>query len=140
MGEGTRQGRKWDGETLPLGTGCVTLRDSFVTQPRRAPPEHFLTRYSKSGIAIIEFSSQSATGDAGWKMRMPDISSDWKPSYVMAMRELNRTRLKFLLTDAERAMFTRYEELADSPDHHHERVQMSNALEDLQAVRLNLLT
>jgi hypothetical protein len=72
-------------------------------------------------------------------MGMPNISSDWKPSYVMAMRELDRVRLKFLLTDAERAMFTRYKELADSPDHHDERVQMSNALEDLQAVRVNLL-
>jgi hypothetical protein len=72
-------------------------------------------------------------------MGMPDISSDWKPSFVMAMRELNLVRLKFLVTDAERAVFTRYRELGDSPDHHDERVQMSNALEDLQAVRLSLL-
>ena len=72
-------------------------------------------------------------------MGMPDISSDWKPSYVMAMRELDRVRLKFLVSDAERAMFTRYRELADAPDHHDERVQMSNALEDLQAVRRSLL-
>jgi hypothetical protein len=70
---------------------------------------------------------------------MPDISSDWKPSYVMAMRELDRVRLQFLVTDAERAMSTRYREIADSPDHDDERVQMSNALEDLQVVRLSLL-
>jgi hypothetical protein len=73
-------------------------------------------------------------------MGMPEISSDWKPSYVMAMRELNRARLRFLLTDAVSAMSTRYREIADSPGHDDERVQMSNALEDLRAVRVNLLS
>jgi hypothetical protein len=72
-------------------------------------------------------------------MGMPEISSDWKPSYVMAMRELNRVRLQFLVTDAEMAVLTRYKEIADSPDHDDERVEMSNALEDLYAVRRNLL-
>ena len=73
-------------------------------------------------------------------MGMPEISSDWKPSYVMAMRELNRARLQFLLTDAEKAMFTRYKEIADCPGHDDERLEMSNALQDLRAVRLNLLS
>jgi hypothetical protein len=94
--------------------------------------------YSKPGMAIIERRRQSVI-HGGRNMGMPAISSDWKPSFVMAMRELNPVRLKFLVTDAERAVFTRYRELGDSPHHHDERVQMSNALEDLQAVRLSLL-
>jgi len=72
-------------------------------------------------------------------MGMPDINSDWRSSYVMAIRELDRVRLKFLVTNAERAVLTRYREIADSPDHHDERVQMSNAIEDLEAIRLSLL-
>jgi hypothetical protein len=89
-------------------------------------------------MAIIESLRQSPA--RGWIMGMPEISSDWKPSYVMALRELNRARLQFLLTDAVSAMSTRYREIADSPGHDDERVEMSNAFEDLQAVRLNLLS
>jgi hypothetical protein len=72
-------------------------------------------------------------------MGMPNISSDWKSSYVMALRELDRVRLKLLVADAERAVFTRYKEIGDFPEHHDERVQMANALEDLQDVRIGLL-
>jgi hypothetical protein len=72
-------------------------------------------------------------------MGMPQISSDWKPSYVMAMGELNPARLKLFLDDAEAAMFVRYEEIADSPHHEEEKIQMANALEDLRVVKIHLL-
>ena len=41
-------------------------------------------------------------------MGMPDVSSDWRSSYMMAMRELNLVRLKFLVTDTEMAVLTRH--------------------------------
>lgn len=72
---------------------------------------------------------------------MPGLTSDWnwKLFWGKAMREPNAAKLAPLVTQAENAMFRRYQEIADSPDGRDERMQMALALNDLRAVKIERL-
>jgi hypothetical protein len=69
---------------------------------------------------------------------MPGLA-DWKRSWGKAMRELDTHKFALMVTDAEAAMFRRYQEIADSPEHCDERVQMADALDDLRTVKVERL-
>jgi hypothetical protein len=70
---------------------------------------------------------------------MPGLTADWKRSWGRAMRELDTDKFAQIVTEAEAAMFRRYQEIADSPDHVDERMQMADALDDLHAVKVERL-
>jgi hypothetical protein len=70
---------------------------------------------------------------------MPGLVADWKHSWGKAMRELDTHKFALMVTEAEAAMFCRYREIADSPDHVDEKMQMASALVDLRAVKVERL-
>jgi hypothetical protein len=70
---------------------------------------------------------------------MPALTSDWKHSWAKAMRELDPAKFVLAVTEAETHMFLRYQEIVGSPDHVEERMQMSAALDDLLAAKVDRL-
>jgi hypothetical protein len=70
---------------------------------------------------------------------MPRLTADWKQSWAKAMWELDTQKFALMVTEAETAMFRRYQEIADLPHHVEERMQMADTLDDLHAVKFERL-
>jgi len=70
---------------------------------------------------------------------MPGFSANWKQSWGKAMREMDTDRFAVAVTDAETAMFRRYQVIADSSAHVQERMQMADALDNLLAAKVKRL-
>lgn len=70
---------------------------------------------------------------------MPEPTANWKESWEKAMRELDTAKFALAVTEAETDMFRRYQEIADSPAHVDERLQMADALDNLLAVKIERL-
>jgi hypothetical protein len=69
----------------------------------------------------------------------PEVTANWKGSWGRAMRELDTAKFALAVTAAETHMFRRYQDIAGSPDHVEERMQMSAALDDLLAAKFDRL-
>lgn len=70
---------------------------------------------------------------------MPELTTNWKQSWGRAMGEMDTAKFALAVTEAETHMFRRYQEIAGSPDHIEERMQMSAALDDLLAAKVERL-
>jgi hypothetical protein len=63
----------------------------------------------------------------------------WRDTYRRALNEQNPAKLANVVIEAETAIFMRFQELAGSPDHHAERVEMQTAARDLLAIKIQKL-
>ena len=70
---------------------------------------------------------------------MHEVTANWRQSWGKAMRELDTAKFALAVTEAETDIFRRYQEIAGSPDHVEERMQMSAALDDLLAAKVDRL-
>jgi hypothetical protein len=65
--------------------------------------------------------------------------SDWYSVYTAALLELNPTNLPTLIHDAETAIFSRIQSLAEDADSIRERETIAAALSNLRALQRNML-
>jgi hypothetical protein len=65
--------------------------------------------------------------------------NEWYSVYSAALLELNPTRLRALIHDAETAIFSRIQSLSEDPDSNHERETIAGALSNLRALQRNML-
>jgi hypothetical protein len=65
--------------------------------------------------------------------------SDWYSVYTAALLELNPTKLPTLIHDAETAIFSRIQCLAEDADSIRERETIAAALSNLRALQRNML-
>ena len=65
--------------------------------------------------------------------------SDWYSVYTAALLELNPTKLPTLIHDAETAIFSRIQTLAEDADSIRERETIAAALSNLRALQRNML-
>jgi hypothetical protein len=65
--------------------------------------------------------------------------SDWYSVYTAALLELNPTKLPTLIHDAETAIFSRIQSLAEDADSIRERETIAAALSNLRALQRNML-
>jgi|SRR5450631_4374250 hypothetical protein len=71
---------------------------------------------------------------------MPDTKlPPWKLAYEQIRKDLDNQKLKELILAAEEAIFLRYQELANSSDHHEERREMREATHDLLNLKITKL-
>ncbi len=105
---------------------CVRYRTDTLLQSRVAllAPAVGTTKYVRTrGLAKLKsFSSLS-----------------WKRLYLEALKTSDRNNLTGLVQAAELAIFERAKELADLPEHHQERNELSLACTDLLAVKTQKL-
>jgi hypothetical protein len=65
--------------------------------------------------------------------------NEWYSVYSAALLELNPTKLRTLIHDAETAIFSRIQSLSEDPDSNHERETIADALSNLRALQRNML-
>jgi hypothetical protein len=65
--------------------------------------------------------------------------NEWYSVYSAALLELNPTRLRALIHDAETAIFSRIQSLSEDPNSNHERETIAGALSNLRALQRNML-
>jgi hypothetical protein len=63
----------------------------------------------------------------------------WRTAYEKTMCEFDKAKLLALIDAAEGALFLRWQELGDSPDHTQERASMKLASDDLLAFKIHML-
>jgi hypothetical protein len=67
------------------------------------------------------------------------MGHEWRDSYRRALNEQDHSQLANVVIEAETAIFMRFQELAGTPDHHAERVDMQIAARDLLAIKIQKL-
>jgi hypothetical protein len=65
--------------------------------------------------------------------------SSWKETYQKTQRENDKTKLSDLVVATETAMFTRLQELSNSPGHHNERRELEAATRSLLRIKTDRL-
>jgi len=63
----------------------------------------------------------------------------WKEPFLAALKESDKVKLTKLVYEAEGAMFLRFQEMAESADHHEERSEMQSACAALLSIQVNKL-
>jgi hypothetical protein len=63
----------------------------------------------------------------------------WKEPYEKAIKEHNKEKLGELILQAETAIYQRFQELQNSPNHNVERSQIATATEQLLSLKVNRL-
>ena len=64
---------------------------------------------------------------------------EWQRAYLVAMTELNATKLAAKAMEAEEAIFRRLQALGTSSDHHEERLALDDAIRGLHILRRDKL-
>ncbi len=64
---------------------------------------------------------------------------EWYTVYTAALLELDRSKIRGRITDAETAIFSRIENLAQDPESDPEREKIADALSSLHALQRTLL-
>jgi len=65
--------------------------------------------------------------------------ADWQALYTAAIYELDFSKLRLRISEAETAIFSRIQNLAQDSDSNRERESIANALSSLRALQRNLL-
>ena len=65
--------------------------------------------------------------------------AEWYTLYTTAIFECDLSKLRMRINEAETAIFSRIQVLAEDPDSNHERETIANALSSLRALQRNLL-
>jgi hypothetical protein len=65
--------------------------------------------------------------------------TEWYSRYTAALQELDRSKVRMRISEAETAIFSRIQNLAQDSDSSGEQETITNALSSLHALQRNLL-